>query len=102
MPETKECDTSIADEAADEHMDGAVDKIVIIARDEHILALARLDGSMNVSLRTNVPIIAMIAQIPVRLLQSLNKSSRIIRRGVIRYDNFRQLVVADLSQYICQ
>ena len=83
MPEAEERDASIADDAADEHMEGAVEKIIVIARDEHILAPARLDSPMNVPFRPDVLLIAMIAQILVRLLHLLDERSRIIRRGIV-------------------
>ena len=53
-------------------MERAVDKAIVIARDEDIFAAARLDGSMDVSFRADVLLVAVTAQIPVRLLQPLS------------------------------
>ena len=83
-------------------MQGAVTEIIVIARDENIFAAARLPGSMTVSFRSDVLLIAVIAKILVHLLHLLNECSCVIGRSVVRDENFDLREIPDLSQYARQ
>ena len=76
----------------------AVDKIIVIARDEHILAPARLDSPMNVPFRPDVLLIAMIAQILIYPLPLLDELPRVVRRSVVRDEHFHQGIIANLME----
>ena len=57
---------------------------------------------MDVPLRTDILLVAVVAQIPVRFLHLLDKRLCVIRRDIVRNEDFRQLVVANLLQNTSQ
>ena len=73
MTQAKESGPSISDDVAKQYMKSAVNKVIIITRNEHILEFARFDSSMDVSFRADVLLVAMVAQIPIFFLHFFNK-----------------------------
>ena len=88
----------ISDNVAEQEKQCAIGKVIIIARNEYIFPLAFLNRPMDVPFRTDILLVAVVAQIPVRFLHLLDKRLCVIRRDIIRNEDFRQLVVAKLLQ----
>lgn len=57
---------------------------------------------MEVLLRPDIRFVAVIAQISILFLQSAHNVARRVRRGVVRDENFDEIVIADLLERTCK
>ena len=86
----------------EQDIQAAVCLVIVIARHNYIFAFAVSKRRMDVPLCPDVRLVAVIAQVLVLLLKFPHDLLRIVRRAVIRYEDFDELVVADLLQYAFQ
>ena len=93
----KDRSPSVLEKSSEHGKQRPIDEIIVISCNKHILAAALSDSHVNICFRTDIHFVAMVTQIPVRLLHLFDKIFRIIYRCIVRNKDFRQIIFSQLS-----
>ena len=93
----KDRSPSVLEKPSEHGKQRPIGEIIVISCNKHILAAALSDSHVNICFRTDIHFVAMVTQIPVRLLHLFDKIFRIICRCIVRNKDFRQIIVSQLS-----